>query len=69
MRRDAEPIVIHLYSEVLQRFRLAAQGKGIGAQAAGPPAQRIETYFDPLPFYYEPLEAQAPTSTSLPAPR
>jgi sulfite dehydrogenase (quinone) subunit SoeA len=58
LTRYAEPILIHLYSEVLQKFRLAAQGKGIGKR---PPAQlrkRIETYFDPLPFYYEPLEAQ-----------
>ena len=27
LRRDRDPIVIHLYSEFLQRFRLAAQGK------------------------------------------
>jgi hypothetical protein len=54
--RYAEPILIHLYSEVLQNFRLAAQGK---ASRRKPPAhlqRRIETYFDPLPFYYEPLE-------------
>jgi hypothetical protein len=29
--RYAEPILIHLYSEVLQRFRAAAQGKGCRA--------------------------------------
>jgi anaerobic selenocysteine-containing dehydrogenase len=61
--RYAEPILIHIYSEVLQRFRLAAQGKGFSAQPPDHLRQRIETYFDPLPFYYEPLEAQAPTST------
>ena len=33
--RYAEPILIHLYSEVLQKFRLAAQGKGISRK---PPA-------------------------------
>ncbi len=58
MRRDADPVLIHIYSDVLQKFRLAAQGKRPGKQ---PPAHlrgRVETYFDPLPFYYEPLEAQ-----------
>jgi len=59
LRRYADPIVIHLYSEVLQKFRLAAQGKGRDTRR--PPAglrERIATYFDPLPFYYAPLEAQ-----------
>ncbi len=59
LRRYADPIVIHLYSEVLQEFRLAAQGKGRDTRR--PPAglrERIATYFDPLPFYYAPLEAQ-----------
>jgi anaerobic selenocysteine-containing dehydrogenase len=28
--------------------------------------ERIETYFDPLPFYYEPLEEQAPTPHKYP---
>jgi anaerobic selenocysteine-containing dehydrogenase len=64
--RYAEPILIHLYSEVLQKFRLAAQGKGISRK---PPAQlreRIATYFDPLPFYYAPLEVQATDTRSFP---
>ncbi len=58
MRRSEEPILIQLYSEVMQTFRLAAQGKRAGRQ---PPAHlrgRIETYFAPLPFYYASLEAQ-----------
>lgn len=58
MTRYAEPILIHIYSEVLQKFRLAAQGKSMGKQPPGHLRKRIETYFDPLPFYYEPLEAQ-----------
>ena len=58
IQRYAEPILIHLYSEVLQKFRLAAQGKGISRQPPDHLRKRIETYFDPLPFYYEPLEAQ-----------
>jgi anaerobic selenocysteine-containing dehydrogenase len=56
--RYAEPILIHLYSEVLQRFRTAAQGKGITRKPPAHLRKRIETYFDPLPFFYEPLEAQ-----------
>jgi anaerobic selenocysteine-containing dehydrogenase len=55
--RYAEPILIHLYSEVLQRFRSAAQGKGLTRKPPAHLKARIATYFDPLPFYYEPLES------------
>jgi len=58
MRRFGEPILIQLYSEVLQTFRLAAQGKRPGRQPPPHLRQRVATYFDPLPFYYAPLEAQ-----------
>jgi anaerobic selenocysteine-containing dehydrogenase len=53
----AEPIVLQLYVEPLQRFRLAALGHG---RVQPPPThrQRIETYFDPLPFWYPPLEEE-----------
>jgi anaerobic selenocysteine-containing dehydrogenase len=47
----ADPIIFQLYLEPLQRFRLAARGHG----AVQPPPshrQRIETYFDPIPFWY-----------------
>ncbi|MCC7248456.1 MAG: molybdopterin oxidoreductase family protein, partial [Lysobacter sp.] len=50
------PIVLRLYSETLQRFRLAAQGHG----AHQPPdahRERVATYFDPLPIWYEPFES------------
>ena len=56
--RYAEPINVHIYSEVLQRFRLAAQGRREGRQPPARLRKRVETYFDPLPFYYEPLEGQ-----------
>lgn len=49
------PIVMQLYSETLQKFRLAAQGHG----AQQPPQEhreRVATYFDPLPIWYEPFE-------------
>lgn len=51
----AEPIVLQLYSETLQRFRLAARGHG----ALQPPEAeraRVERYFDPLPIWYPPFE-------------
>jgi anaerobic selenocysteine-containing dehydrogenase len=51
-----EAIVMQLYSEVLQKFRLAALGHG----EHQPPAQhreRVATYFDPLPIWYEPFES------------
>ncbi|MGH8080438.1 MAG: molybdopterin oxidoreductase family protein, partial [Lysobacter sp.] len=51
----ADPIVLQLYSETLQKFRLAAQGHG----AQQPPdehRERVATYFDPLPIWYEPFE-------------
>ena len=59
MRRWGEPILVHLYSEVLQRFRLAAQGKWPGRQPPERHAKRVEKYFDPLPFYFSPLEHQS----------
>jgi anaerobic selenocysteine-containing dehydrogenase len=57
--RYAEPILIHIYSEVLQKFRAAAQGKGLTRKPPEHLRKRVETYFDPLPFYYETLESQA----------
>jgi anaerobic selenocysteine-containing dehydrogenase len=52
---NADPIVLQLYVEPLQRFRLAARGHG----SVLPPEthrERIATYFDPLPFWYMPFE-------------
>jgi len=49
------PVVLQLYSETLQKFRLAAQGHG----ALQPPPEhraRVAAYFDPLPLWYEPFE-------------
>jgi anaerobic selenocysteine-containing dehydrogenase len=59
LRRWGEPILVHLYSEVLQRFRLAAQGRWPGRRPPERLRERVARYFDPLPFYYAPLEAQA----------
>ncbi len=66
LTRWAEPIVLHIYSEVLQRFRAAAQGKWPGRQPPEHLRERIETFFDPLPFHYEPLEGQMVDKTRFP---
>ncbi|MFO1069605.1 MAG: molybdopterin oxidoreductase family protein [Geminicoccaceae bacterium] len=52
---EAAPVFLQLYSEPLQKFRLAARGHG----KVRPPERhraRIDTYFDPLPFWYEPFD-------------
>jgi sulfite dehydrogenase (quinone) subunit SoeA len=66
LRRFSDPILIHIYSDVLQKFRLAAQGKREGKQPPDHLRKRIETYFDPLPFYYEPLETQSADTAKFP---
>jgi anaerobic selenocysteine-containing dehydrogenase len=66
IRRDKDPIVIHIYSEFLQGFRRAAQGKRAGKQPPEHLRKRVETYFDPLPFYYVPLEEQATDTVRYP---
>ena len=55
-RHDERPDRDPLYSESLQRFRLAAQGKTPGRQPPEHLRERVATYFDPLPFWYAPLE-------------
>ena len=67
VRRYTDPVVIQIYSEVLQKFRMAAEGRGESARR--PPAhlrERIAMYCDPLPFYYAPLEVQATDTTQYP---
>ena len=58
---SADPITFELYSETLQKFRLAGQGLGEGPV---PPRavdrERLARYFDPLPMWYLPLEMQQP---------
>jgi len=60
-----DPIVLQLYSETLQKFRLAAQGHG----ALQPPdheRERLKRYFDPLPIWYPPFEAAAVANEDYP---
>ncbi len=52
---SSNQIVLHVYSEAMQKFRLAARGHG----DIRPPEQhraRVEAFFDPLPFWYAPFE-------------
>ncbi len=56
--KQSRPVLCHLYSEVLQKFRLAAEGKRQGRQPPEHLKKRIIDHFDPLPFYSEPLEHQ-----------
>jgi sulfite dehydrogenase (quinone) subunit SoeA len=51
----AEPIFIELYSDTLQKFRLAARGHG-SVPVLARHRQRVETYFDPLPIWYAPFD-------------
>jgi sulfite dehydrogenase (quinone) subunit SoeA len=58
-RQRNDPIQLALYSDTLQFFRLAAQGKAGARQPPDHLRERIATYFDPLPFWYPPLEEAA----------
>ncbi|ALG69423.1 molybdopterin-dependent oxidoreductase [Beggiatoa leptomitoformis] len=54
-----QPMVLEIYSETLQKFRLAGLGLYAGIQPSrADHQQRLVRYFDPLPFYYPPLEEQ-----------
>lgn len=64
---SANPIVLELYSETAQRFRLAGLGLYDGPQPPDPVDRaRLARYFDPLPDYYEPLEQQRIDKTEYP---
>ena len=62
---NANPVVLQLYSETLQKFRLAAQGHG-PRQPPERDRERIATYFDPLPIWYEPFEGAQTTVADFP---
>lgn len=53
----SEPIIMQVYSEPLQKFRLAGQGLYDGPQPNNQTdRERLAKYFDPLPLWYKPLE-------------
>lgn len=60
-----EQIVMHVYSEILQKFRNAARGHG-PVQPPDGERQRIDTYFDPLPIWYMPFEEEAVDARAFP---
>ena len=58
-------MTFQLYCEPLQAFRLAAQGHG-PVQPPESHRKRIETFFDPLPFWYQPFEGTMVDTTEFP---
>jgi len=65
-RQRNDPIQLALYSDTLQGFRLAAQGKTQGRQPPEHLRARVASYFDPLPFWYAPLEEACTDLTAYP---
>jgi anaerobic selenocysteine-containing dehydrogenase len=65
IRMSPEPTIFQLYSEPLQRFRLAARGHG-DRQPPERARARIDAYFDPLPFWYAPFEGSQIDKTDYP---
>jgi anaerobic selenocysteine-containing dehydrogenase len=63
--QNNKQIVLQLYSEVLQKFRLAARGHG-DIQPPESERERIETFFDPLPLWHRPFEEDAVSETDFP---
>ncbi len=53
-----QPVTFQLYQEALQKFRLSAEGvrKPVAPETH---RERILSAFDPLPFWYRPLEEEA----------
>ncbi len=63
---SSAPVVMQVYSEAMQKFRLAADGHW---DITPPPAERerLKTYFDPLPYWHEPFaEQSAATAAAYP---
>ena len=52
---NEKPIIHQLYSEHVQKFRLAAEGHG-DRQPPERHRERVRKYFDPLPIWYPPFE-------------
>jgi anaerobic selenocysteine-containing dehydrogenase len=58
-RQKNDVIQLQLYSDTLQTFRLAAEGKTSGRRPPEHLRARIAAHFDPLPFWSPPLEDAA----------
>ncbi len=61
----ADQIVLHLYSEPMQKFRNAARGVG-PIQAPPEHRARIERHFDPLPIWYPTFEGEQVDTAEFP---
>jgi anaerobic selenocysteine-containing dehydrogenase len=62
-----EPILMQIWSEPLQKFRLAGQGLYAGPQPRDPADRaRLARYFDPLPFWYPSSELAGGDSAAYP---
>jgi anaerobic selenocysteine-containing dehydrogenase len=62
-----DPIVLNLYSEPLQRFRLAGEGLWPGKKPADPHLrERLRRYMDPLAHWHPPLEDELPGAEQFP---
>jgi anaerobic selenocysteine-containing dehydrogenase len=62
---SSDQIVMQIYSEPLQKFRLAAQGHG-DVQPPEADRERVAEYFDPLPIWYVPFEEQLVDGNTFP---
>jgi anaerobic selenocysteine-containing dehydrogenase len=62
---NANQIVMQLYLEPLQKFRLAAEGHG-PIQPPDHLRARIREHFDPLPEWYAPFEGERVSTTEFP---
>ncbi len=60
-----QPYAFQIYSEVLQKFRLAAEGHG-ELQPPEHHRQRISRFFTPLPSWYPPFEGSAVDEEAFP---
>ena len=58
-RKRNDPVIVALYSDVLQQFRLAALGQRPGRQPPDHLRGRVAHHCDPLPFWEPPLEHAA----------
>jgi anaerobic selenocysteine-containing dehydrogenase len=66
LRQKNDPIVLSIYSDILQKFRLAAKGSRPGRTPPAHLKERILRYFDPLPFWYAPLEEEVTNLSEFP---
>lgn len=55
---NSQPIIMQLYDEVMQKFRLAAEGHG-DIQPPENMRGRVKEFFDPLPLWYPTFEGEA----------